>query len=54
MILIDKFRNEVINEIEKVFGNSAIKIENNRKILDKQLIKSLIFEYPKKKIRNDK
>ena len=23
--------NEVINEIEKVFGNSVIKIENNRK-----------------------
>ena len=42
-------RNEVINEIEKVFGNSVIKIENNRKILDKQLIKSLIFEDPKKK-----
>ena len=35
---------EVINEIEKTFGNSVIKIENNRKILDKQLIKSLIFE----------
>ena len=42
-------RNEVINEIEKVFGNSVIKIENNRKILDKQLIKALILEKKKKK-----
>ena len=37
-------RKEVLDQIEKVFGNSVMKYENNLRTLDKQTIKKLIFE----------
>ena len=42
-------RKEVLDQIEKVFGNSVMKYENNLRTLDKQTIKKLIFEDPKKR-----
>ena len=42
-------RKEVLDQIEKVFGNSVMKYENNLRTLDKQTIKKLIFEEPKKR-----
>lgn len=42
-------RKEVLDQIEKVFGNSVMNYENNLRTLDKQTIKKLIFEDPKKR-----